>query len=370
MTRPVEPAMHGGMTGLEAGDTAGNYLLFAQVEAAVRSPDYETLARAVAEDQVVLAFLDRLPSAKRQPNLLFASARAVLGEPATPATLHDLVAQRPALLRHVMASRRTQTNEAARCAVLLPALALLDGPLALLEVGAAAGLTLFPDVYSYDYEGRFLAGIDGEAPVLQCRAIGPVPIPSRLPDVVWRAGIDLQPLDVTDDDDVAWLSCLVWPGEADRSERLEQAVAAVRKRPPTIHRGDLLDDLHQVSAEVPPGATLVVYHSAVLAYVSEEKRRAFASAVSELGALWLSNEGDGVLNCIGVGLRAPGSFLLVRDGHEVLAKTDPHGTWIEWLDEPRGSPPDQPSPRSGQAEVVTSGRMMRPPLTPTSRTGP
>jgi hypothetical protein len=53
-----------------------------------------------------------------------------------------------------MLARRTQTNEAARCAVLLPALALLPQPLALIEVGASAGLCLLYDEWRYHYVGR------------------------------------------------------------------------------------------------------------------------------------------------------------------------------------------------------------------------
>ncbi len=65
-----------------------------------------------------------------------------------------------------MRTRRTQTNEPARCATLLPALALLPQPVALLEVGASAGLTLLPDKYSYDYNGRRLTGTDPARPSL------------------------------------------------------------------------------------------------------------------------------------------------------------------------------------------------------------
>jgi hypothetical protein len=75
----------------------------------------------------------------------------------------------------------------------------------------------------------------------------------------------------------------------------------------------------------------VVYHSAALADVGEDRRRAFAGAVAALDAVWLSNEGSGVLRCIGVDGDDPASFFLVRDGREVLARTDPHGAWIEWL---------------------------------------
>lgn len=331
LASPSTPPAQGGMTGIDAIETAENYRRFAQIEAAGRSSAYETLALAVADDEAILAFLEGMPPIKRQPNLLFAAARFLLGEPPDPESLRELVVVRPQVLREVMCSRRTQTNEAARCAVLLPAFALVDGPLALLEVGAAAGLTLLPDVYSYDYEGHVVRGLDPEAPILRCRPVGPVPLPGRVPHVVWRAGLDLNPLDVTDDDDVAWLSCLVWPGEADRAQRLDQAVAAARRHPPVVHRGDLLDDLGALAATAPFDATLVVYHSAVLAYVGEDTRRAFAEAVATLGGVWLSNEGDRVLDCIGVSGTDPGSFILVRDGHEVLARCDPHGTWIEWL---------------------------------------
>jgi hypothetical protein len=60
--------------------TADAYRRFAREEAAGRSPRYEQLALAVAEDAAILAFLEGLPRAKRQPNLLFAAARWQLGE--------------------------------------------------------------------------------------------------------------------------------------------------------------------------------------------------------------------------------------------------------------------------------------------------
>ena len=232
------------MNGLDpALETAENYRRFAMHEAAGRSPAYERLAYAVAEDDLVLSFLEDLPAPKRQPNLVFAAARYILGSPPGPASLRSLVTDMPVKLAAVLRARRTQTNEAARCALFLPVLAALPQPLALLEVGAAAGLTLLPDIYSYDYEGHRVTGLDVEAPTLPCRVSGPAPLPRRAPQVVWREGIDLNPLDVNDEDDMAWLSCLVWPDEAGRAERLQAAVKAARRRPPVIHRGDLLDDI-------------------------------------------------------------------------------------------------------------------------------
>jgi hypothetical protein len=122
--------------------------------------------------------------------------------------------------------------------------------------------TLLFDRCSYDYAGHRLAGLDPQAPVLRCEPRGPVPVPAQLPRITWRAGLDLSPLDVTRDDDVRWLSCLVWPGEGDRQERLAAAVASARRDPPAVHRGDLLADLPALAAQAPADATLVVYHSA------------------------------------------------------------------------------------------------------------
>jgi len=295
------------------------------------SPAYEMLSYSVAEDDLILRFLAALPEPKQQPNLLFAAASYLLGAAPGLAELRTLVRQDPAGLSRVMLARRTQTNEAARCATLLPVLAGLPEPLALIEVGASAGLTLLPDRYSYDYDGHRITGTDPDAPVIRCAVSGPVPLPDRVPVICWRAGLDLNPLDVTDDDDMRWLSCLLWPGEAGRTERLAGAIATARRDPPVIHRGDLLTDLPGLAAQAPPEATLVVYHSAVLAYVGPAARQRFAATVRGLGAVWLSNEAPGVVSGVTSEERDDGGFVVVRDGQTLLALADGHGSWLQWL---------------------------------------
>ena len=261
-------------------DVVRAYRVFARLEAHGRSPAYEALASAVADDAGIASFVASLPAAKRQPNLLFAAARYLLGAPASIGSLRALVGESPAELAAVMRARRTQTNEPARCAVLLPALAQLPEPLALVDVGASAGLTMLFDRYSYDYGGHRLAGADPDAPTLRCQVAGPVPLPDRIPAIVWRTGLDLNPLDVTSDDDVRWLSCLVWPDEEDRAERLAAAIRSARRAPPTVIKGDLLTDLPAVVAGAPADATVVVYHSSVLCYVTPPQREQFARTVA------------------------------------------------------------------------------------------
>ena len=310
---------------------AENYRMFGR-EAHGRSRVYETLAASVADDDLILEFLGTLPQAKRQPNLLFAAARCLLDGPPDIGTLRTLVRRNAAGLSRMILARRTQTNEPARCATLLPALAALPGPLALIEVGASAGLTLLFDRYSYDYDGHRIAGCDPDAPTLRCAVRGPAPLPSRVPDITWRAGLDLNPLDVTREDDVRWLSCLVWPGESDRQHRLAAAIASARRDPPPVHRGDLLTDLPALAAQAPAGATLVIYHSAVLAYVAAQDRERFTQTVRDLADAWLSNEAPGVVPGLPFTAFREGTFVLGRGGRTALAFTDGHGAWLHWLD--------------------------------------
>lgn len=133
-------------------------------------------------------------------------------------------------------------------------------------------------------------------------------------------------------DQVAWLEALVWPGEGERLELLRAAVAVARADPPRMARGDLRHDLPALAAEAPADATLVVFHTAVLAYVDDVAARAeFADTVRALGAVWISNESPDLL-AQDMGEPWPhGRFLLARDGRPV-AWTDPHGTAIDWLD--------------------------------------
>jgi hypothetical protein len=90
--------MHGNDPGVSVAE---NYRAFAQ-DARGRSPLYESLAGSVAEDIAILGFLDSLPPEKRQPNLLFAAARYLLGAPADVDQLRALVSQNRGGLAKVM----------------------------------------------------------------------------------------------------------------------------------------------------------------------------------------------------------------------------------------------------------------------------
>ncbi|MCZ1012773.1 DUF2332 domain-containing protein [Streptomyces noursei] len=193
-------------------------------------------------------------------------------------------------------SRLTQTNESARCAILQPVLAALPQPLALIEVGASAGLCLYPDRYRYRYrcdQSKAFGPADSPV-VLPCRTTGPVPIPRQLPDVVWRTGGDLNPLDPSDPEVASWLESLVWPEQTERLQRLRGALDVARAEPAHVVRGDLNEAVSTLVTQAPKGATPVVFHSAVLANLSPAARAQFARTMQHLPYRWISNEAPSV----------------------------------------------------------------------------
>ncbi|WP_066375111.1 DUF2332 domain-containing protein [Herbidospora mongoliensis] len=306
-------------------DTADVYRTFAVREA--RGP-YRELAAAIAADPGLIALIDALPQPKRQPNLLLASVRYE-GGPATEQDGFRTWAKDhwPQVERTVL-TRRTQTNEAGRCASLLPVLAQVEGPLALIEVGASAGLCLQPDRYRYVYDARPPIG---RGPVtLTCATEGDPPIPDALPGIAWRAGIDLAPVDVTDPGERRWLECLVWPGEDTRRDRLRQALAIAAENPPRLVEGDATATLPGLVAEAKNHGTVVVYHSALLPYLTPGARDRFVDLVTSLDVRWISNEGTARLPHLKVPDGDRLAFVTALDGVP-KALTDPHGSWLNWL---------------------------------------
>ena len=321
-----------------ASATAQWYDRFARLEARGQSAVYEEWALGVAADPKVLALIDELPRLRRQPNLVFACAR-LCGAAAGPYdAFRDWLVSHWPLVRAEASHRLTQTNEARRCAVLLPALAAIDGPIALLEIGASAGLCLYPDRYSYSFDGVELHPATGASAVL-LEASTNGPVPTRLPQIVWRAGIDLAPLDAANPDDRHWLETLIWPEQESRRQRLLAALDIVRADPPLLVAGDATDALVALAARAPNDATLVVVSSGVLVYLVRAERDRFAATVSGLDATWVSLEAAGLFPaiadtvCAARGLapeQLDGRFALSVD-QVPLALVGPHGQFLDYL---------------------------------------
>lgn len=313
------------------------YARFAEHEAPGRSDLYVEWADGVARDPALAAILARIPENRRQPPLVFAVTR-MLGS-----GLVGVEEWREFVIAHAdevvaeCTARRLQTNEPLRLAPLLPVLAEIQGPIALLEVGASAGLCLYPDRYSYrvvDSSGQLRQALDPEggpsAVVLQSVVDGDLP-PLALPEVVWRAGIDLTPLDARDERDRRWLRGLVWPGEEGRAERVDAALEIAASDPPLLVAGDAIDRLDALAAQAPRDATLVVTTPGVLVHIPRAARSALVERIRGLDARWITIDPPALIDVWEPPVDAadwPG-FVVALDG-SVRACADPLGRWWEW----------------------------------------
>lgn len=330
--------------------TAAIYRNFGLVEAPGSSQCYADWTLGISEDPEVLELIDALPAPKRQPNLVLAATRLLGAQVGPYAGFRSFVLQHWNSIREITLSRSTQTNEAGRGATLLPVLASIAGPegkpLALIEAGASAGLCLFPDKFSYQYDdGPRLDPVGGPgAAVLECTTAGNVPIPHAVPEVAWRSGIDLNPLDVTDPEDVAWLEALVWPEQEFRRRRLRAALEVARLDPPRLTAGDVNEHIEALVRSAPSDCAVVVFHSAVLPYLPQQSREQFVETMHQLPCHWISNEGACVLpqneaggilpevseRLADIKTQAKGRFILALNG-QPLALTGAHGQSLHWL---------------------------------------
>jgi hypothetical protein len=319
---------------------AAQYLEFA-AHCEGESPCFVEWALGVAADEEVLARIDELPGLKKQPNIVFAAARwHGVSAPGPYAGLRDALLGDDGPIRATILTRSTQTNEVGRLATLLPAFASVvpSGPVALIEAGASAGLNLFPDRWGYAWSTPSGVVELGPAPHLACDVTGPAPLPTALPEVAWRGGVDLNPLEVTDPEAMRWLETLVWPEGEDRRVRLRHAIDVATTDPPRLVRGDLLAELPALVAEASTYGTVLVFHSAVAAYLPLEQRAELQLLMRDLVAdgrcHWVSNEAPNVLP--DVTATAPEAerharhFVLGVDGR-MVGRTHGHGQYLHWL---------------------------------------
>jgi hypothetical protein len=287
-------------------------------------------AAGVADDRDVVELLDRLPRERRQPSLIFSVATWLGVGPTDYDGFRIWLIENWPAVESAARERRTQTNEVGRCAPLVAALARIPGPLALLEVGASAGLCAIPERYAYRFGDRPVLG--SGSPVIVCDvdadALAAGLAPTQLPDIRWRLGLDLDPLSAAVPDDADWLEALIPLDRPDRRERLRAALDTARSDPPLVIAGDALDDLATAASEAPGELTLVVVSLGTLVYLAPEARAAFPLAVAELGtpgrrARLVTLEQAGIADHPAGRVEA-GRFVLALDG-EALAEASPHG---------------------------------------------
>jgi len=241
-------------------------------------------------------------------------------------------------LNRFVREQAVQTNEVQRCFALLPAFLALAREhgaeaLDLVELGPSAGLNLLWDRYAYVYR----AGRWGSSELL-LRGVEYTPVPrevlERRPAVRQRLGIDLNPVDVTSDHGARLLHAFIWPGRVERAQRLKQAIAILRREPPTLVRGDYVELLPTVLADRDDEALTVVFQTASTGYIGRERRAELRELLEEAGREgplgWISTRAVEELEEdrhdsyeLEVGLWPGGE-------RRFLLRCDFHGNWIRW----------------------------------------
>lgn len=229
-----------------------------------------------------------------------------------------------------------QTNEVGRSAVLLGGFAEIardtGRPLALLEIGASAGLNLRWDRYRFEL-GPDSWG-DPASPVRitsQWRG-SPPPLPRTI-DVAERAGCDQAPLDPRSAADRRSLLAYCWPEQQQRVARLTAALQLTSSDALTVERSDAAHWLQTQLAHPRLGVSTVVYHSIVWHYLAKETQREAREAIKQAGAratagaplAWLALEFEAEGHPPELTLRQwPGG------ARRRLATAHPHGAHAEW----------------------------------------
>jgi hypothetical protein len=338
---------------------------FADTSCAGYSPLYERVARAVAASPEMIDLISAAPRSGHQPTVLLASVHYLLLDgldhplvpvyggtsDADPGPLFvDVCLGHRARILELLATRHTNTNEVGRSAVLGPALTTvadeLGAPIALVDVGCSAGLNLLCDRYLLDYGPAGTTGPHDAAVRISCEVVGGrPPIASELPAIAARVGIDRDPVDATDDDDVRWQLACVWP-DTGRLPRTRLALEEAKRMPLQLVRGDALESVTDVVRGLPAGAVPVVMTTWAAAYFSVRERVAFREALAAASLdrplAWISGEGPGVIDLFAP-VKAPpaapglepsvlGLVVFRNGGHDArfLALVHPHGNWIDW----------------------------------------
>ena len=174
-------------------------------------------------------------------------------------------------------------------------------------------------------------------PAADRRGHRPLPVPAAHPEVAWRGGVDLNPLDVADPDAMAWLEILVWPEQDERRERLRAAVEVAAPRSARrCAAATSSTTCPRCWTRLRRTARPVVFHSAVIAYLEAPEPRAVPrpddrARRRRARCRWISNEGRRVLPRVTGGLDVPsGRFVTALDGVPV-AFSHGHGHAIDWL---------------------------------------
>lgn len=334
---------------------ANRFRMFATNECKNSSQLYEILSQYISEDPVLLQLSSHARFGQPVPNLFFGAIHYLLLNGAH----HPLANYYPSLssspldpknafpvfqdfclsfydqIIHLLQTRSVQTNEVRRCTYLYPTFCLIyqltNKPLALLEMGTSSGLQLLWDQYAYLYDpSKQVYGNQLSKFILSTKGTGnfsSILLPES-PPVVNRIGIDLHINDLTQPEDQLWLRALIWPEHRDRVNLFKHAASIVQNHLPQLIEGDGIQLLSKIVNHISQEHTLVIFHTHVANQIPLEGKKNLLATMNSIGQ---TRDVFHVYNNIWDSQLHLDSYINGEFRSAVLAETEGHGGWFNWL---------------------------------------
>ncbi|HEX6448792.1 MAG TPA: DUF2332 domain-containing protein [Trebonia sp.] len=326
------------------------FRFFSATQGRGRSPVYELLSEAVVGDDDLLALLLSAPVQQRRPSLLFAAVNLLIvehpgaelaayypihGGPRSPDSrlapaFSAFCARHRGELVRLLRDGSTQTNEIRRCVALRLGLEHVrrrwPGSVALVEVGASAGLNLLFDRYRYRLNGHDVPGTSDSKVTISCEVRGQEPggqLIAQLigppPGITSRLGFDQHPVDVAAPAERAWLEAFIWPERTSELATLRAAIdlalsastlsaGTLSAGAAIVVKGDAVTDTATLLNSLPGSEPVVVFTASLFSYLTADARAAFAAqlrlAAARRPVAWVFAEAPGLLTTVGLNTQA------------------------------------------------------------------
>ena len=197
-------------------------------------------------------------------------------------------------------------------------------PIELIDLGTSAGLNLRCDHFCLDLaNGRI--GPEHSSVSLAPDWTGPWP-GTRLPKILSRKGVDLNPLDPRSSNDQLRLLAYLWPDQPERIARTQAAIEIANSVPATIDAGDAGAWVEAALAEPAADCVRVIFHTVAWQYFPEQTNARALAAMKDASAplVQISMEADG-------GQGAAITMTTWPDGTaRQLGRASFHGIWVNW----------------------------------------
>jgi hypothetical protein len=263
------------------------FLYFAETEVKEKCKRYYDWCLQIVHDDELLHLIESIPATQPKPNLFFATVKYVSKkrnrefyellisnermEQDSFAALKQFCREHKESLLELFQTKYVQTNEVGRASYLYPLFASIykeaKKPLTLIEIGTSAGALLHVDQFQIiiEQQPRISFGKQDSSITVNAQNLGEALTNAyQTLKIDGRYGIDLNVLNLQHKEDMAWLEALIWPGDKERYERLQQLKVLQANQQTTLMNGNFIELIPTILNSFASKETqVVIFHTHV-----------------------------------------------------------------------------------------------------------